>query len=297
MGEPQQKRRQRVAQDGGVQAERQRGRVLVLAPQVFERGAQPGELRRVGTQQRRQVVAVEAGGLHGRARQEARLHGQHRSAVLARPREAVDLPRADPQQVPGRGLVLGEVDHVPDRALGEQHHDMEVDAVHALQRRVGVPGAAGAHRADLHADTADAQLDREGERSDPVAALDGSVCHVRLVPPRSRAVLPVGVPLSPQAGTRRPSVEKVRLLVLKTSDQLLRSYRGLLEDEHADSGQLRMDRTRPACRRHRPSSGGGRRPAGRQRPSRHRDEPGAGRLHDLSEGDAARPRRPRMGRP
>jgi hypothetical protein len=65
---------------------------------------------------------------------------------------------------------------------------MEVDAVDAVQGRVGVPGAVGAHRADLHAYAADTQIDREGKRSDHVAVtadvLDGSVRHVLLVPPQ-----------------------------------------------------------------------------------------------------------------
>ncbi|GHH95097.1 hypothetical protein GCM10017779_55540 [Streptomyces capillispiralis] len=58
---------------------------------------------------------------------------------------------------------------MPDRSGVEQHHDVEVDAVHPVRRRVGAPGAVGAHRGDLHADTENAPVDREGEGSDPVA--------------------------------------------------------------------------------------------------------------------------------
>ncbi|GHH28778.1 hypothetical protein Srubr_40240 [Streptomyces rubradiris] len=49
---------------------------------------------------------------------------------------------------------------------------MEVDAVDAVQGGLGVPGAAGPHGADLHADAADGQLGREGEGSDSVATSD-----------------------------------------------------------------------------------------------------------------------------
>ena len=49
--------------------------------------------------------------------------------------------------------------------------------------------------------------------------------------------------------------------------------------------------------RHRPGAGDGRRAEGRQRPPRHRDEPGARGLPALPEGDAARPGRPALARP
>jgi hypothetical protein len=61
--------------------------------------------------------------------------------------------------------------------------------VDAVQRRVRLPGALGTHGADLHADSAHTQLDREGERSDAVnraftvSALDGYARHVLLAPP------------------------------------------------------------------------------------------------------------------
>jgi hypothetical protein len=168
--EAQQERRQLMAQHRRVQAERERG-VLVLAAQLRKGGVQRGEPLLVRPQQRRQVVAVQAGRLDGGAREEAGLHGQDGSAVLALLREAVDLARADPEHVSGPGLVLGEIDHVADGTGGEEHHDVEVDAVDAVQRRVRVPGASRAHRADLHAHTADAQVDREGERSDSVRVL------------------------------------------------------------------------------------------------------------------------------
>ncbi|GHA27504.1 hypothetical protein GCM10010345_35300 [Streptomyces canarius] len=38
----------------------------------------------------------------------------------------------------------------------------------AVQGGVDVPAVVGAHRADLHADAADGQVGREGERSDHV---------------------------------------------------------------------------------------------------------------------------------
>ncbi|GAA4815316.1 hypothetical protein GCM10023220_54220 [Streptomyces ziwulingensis] len=115
-----------------------------------------------------------------------------------------------------------------DRAAGEEHDDVEVDAVHAVQGGLGVPDAAGAHGADLHADAEDAQIDREGEGSDPaaigtaatgiaavatgaaavtlVAVLVVFVRHVLLVPSASRARHPRCVSVSPQADTPRPSL-------------------------------------------------------------------------------------------
>ncbi|GAA0703971.1 hypothetical protein GCM10009536_41810 [Streptomyces thermocarboxydus] len=189
MGEAQQERGQRVPQHGRVEAQRQGVGVLVLAAQLVGGGAERGELGRAGAHQRGPVVAVEAGGLDGGAGQEAGLHGEDGSAVLGVAGEAVDLPRADPQHVARRGLVLGEVDHVPERSAVEQHHDVEVDAVHPVQGRVGAPGAVGAHGGDLHADPADAPLDREGKGSDlavapvrrpgtAVTPLGESACHV-----------------------------------------------------------------------------------------------------------------------
>ncbi|BCM70770.1 hypothetical protein EASAB2608_06104 [Streptomyces sp. EAS-AB2608] len=64
---------------------------------------------------------------------------------------------------------------------------MEVDAVDAVQGGVGVPGAIGAHRADLHADATDGQVGREGEGSDPVTlSLVSYGSHVLFVPSLSR---------------------------------------------------------------------------------------------------------------
>lgn len=180
-----------------MQAQGERARVLVLASQLVQGRLETGALRLVGVEQGRQVVAVEAGRLHGGARQETGLHGQDGAAVLARAGETVHLAGADPEDVADCRLVLGEVDHVVYGALAEEHHHVEVDAVHAAQRGVGgVPGAVGTHRADLHTDTAHAQLDRERERSDAVSApvtacgLDGCVRHVLLVPPLSRRPCP-----------------------------------------------------------------------------------------------------------
>ncbi len=48
---------------------------------------------------------------------------------------------------------------------------------------------------------------------------------------------------------------------------------------------------------HRPRPGDGRRAEGRQRPPRHRDEPGPGGVPAVPEGDAARPGRPALARP
>ncbi|GHD38001.1 hypothetical protein GCM10010317_004480 [Streptomyces mirabilis] len=86
-----------------------------------------------------------------------------------------------------------------DRALVKEHHDVEVDAVHAFQRGVHVPDAPGPHRADLHTDAGQAQIDREGEGPDPVpgpafapcTALGGSVCHVPLASTRSSTPCPI----------------------------------------------------------------------------------------------------------
>ena len=169
MGEPQQERGQRVPQHGRVQTQRRGLGVLVLAAQLLGGCAERGEPGRARTHQRRQVVAVEAGGLDGRAGQETGLHGEDGAAVLDVAGEAVDLSRADPQHVARRGLALGEVDHVPERSAVEQHHEVEVEAVHPVQGRVGVPGAVGAHGGDLHADPVDAPFDREGEGSDSAA--------------------------------------------------------------------------------------------------------------------------------
>ncbi|GHB37185.1 hypothetical protein GCM10010306_033710 [Streptomyces umbrinus] len=97
---------------------------------------------------------------------------------------------------------------MPDRALPEEHDHVEVDAVDALDRLVRVPGPAGLHRADLHADSADAQVDGKGKGPDPVAALTvtaiaatastitaattlgASVRHVPLASARSRSRCP-----------------------------------------------------------------------------------------------------------
>lgn len=67
-----------------------------------------------------------------------------------------------------------------------------------------------------------------------------------LIPPPSWVVLFVmslsrrlgpalAVPLSPKADTGAPSPAKVILLGLNASEQQTGSYRGLLEDEHADT--------------------------------------------------------------
>ena len=58
-----------------------------------------------------------------------------------------------------------------------------------------------------------------------------------------------------------------------------------------------MDRPRPTCGRHRPGPGDGRRAEGRQRPPRHRHEPGARDLPAVATVPAPRPQRPRLGRP
>ncbi|GGQ88820.1 hypothetical protein GCM10010267_59630 [Streptomyces griseorubens] len=90
---------------------------------------------------------------------------------------------------------------MPERSAVEQHHEVEVEAVHPVQGRVGVPGAVGAHGGDLHADPADAPFDREGEGSDSAAVaparrpgaaitpLGESACHVSHV-----RHMPVGHP-------------------------------------------------------------------------------------------------------
>ena len=59
----------------------------------------------------------------------------------------------------------------------------------------------------------------------------------------------------------------------------------------------RLDRARPEGGGHRPGAGHGRRPEGRQRPPRHRHEPGAGGVPAVPEGDAAQPGRPALARP
>ena len=58
-----------------------------------------------------------------------------------------------------------------------------------------------------------------------------------------------------------------------------------------------LDRTRPQGRGHGPGAGHGRRPEGRQRPPRHRHEPGAGGVPAVPEGDAPQPGRPALARP
>ncbi|GGV82181.1 hypothetical protein GCM10010294_56800 [Streptomyces griseoloalbus] len=94
---------------------------------------------------------------------------------------------------------------MPDRSAVEQHHDVEVDAVHPVQRRVGAPGAVGAHRGDLHADTEDTPVDREGEGSDPVTVVAAaaspsarrvSSCHVSHVRHPSAAHTSIVRPVS-----------------------------------------------------------------------------------------------------
>ena len=69
-----------------------------------------------------------------------------------------------------------------------------------------------------------------------------------------------------------------------------------LETERPLVSSARMDRPGPARGRHRPGAGHGRGAEGRQRPPRHRDEPGARGVPALPAGDAARPRRSRLGR-
>ena len=64
----------------------------------------------------------------------------------------------------------------------------------------------------------------------------------------------------------------------------------------SDAPDPRLDRARRQGRGHRPGARHGRRAEGRQRPPRHRDEPGAGGVPALPEGDAARPRRPALAR-
>ena len=56
-----------------------------------------------------------------------------------------------------------------------------------------------------------------------------------------------------------------------------------------------VDRSGPQGGRHRTRAGDGRRAEGRQRPPGHGDEPGAGGVPPVPEGDAARPGRPRTG--
>jgi hypothetical protein len=117
------------------------------------------------------------------AGQEAGPHGQDGSAVLAARGEAVDLSRADRQQAAGACLVPDEVDHVAYGAAVEPHHEVEVDAVHAVERLVGVPPVA-ARRSDLYAHAPDAPVGSEGEGSDPAPAATprAFVRHAVLVP-------------------------------------------------------------------------------------------------------------------
>ena len=58
-----------------------------------------------------------------------------------------------------------------------------------------------------------------------------------------------------------------------------------------------LERARRQGRGHRPGARHGRRAEGRQRPPRHRDEPGAGGVPAVPEGDAAQPRRPALAGP
>ena len=73
--------------------------------------------------------------------------------------------------------------------------------------------------------------------------------------------------------------------------------------DHVTDTQTSMRRRSPrvgptstARRRHRPHAGRRRRPEGRQRPPRHGDEPGAGGLPAVPEGDAPQPRRAALAR-
>ena len=59
----------------------------------------------------------------------------------------------------------------------------------------------------------------------------------------------------------------------------------------------RLDRRRFAGRRHRPGAGGRRRAEGRQRPPRHRDEPGAAGVHAVPAPDAPRSERRALAGP
>ena len=61
--------------------------------------------------------------------------------------------------------------------------------------------------------------------------------------------------------------------------------------------RARLDRPRRQGGGHRAGAGDGRRAEGRQRPPRHRDEPGAGGVPAVPEGDAARPAPTRAGSP
>ena len=62
-------------------------------------------------------------------------------------------------------------------------------------------------------------------------------------------------------------------------------------------GQAALERDRRPGRRHRPGVGHGLGAEGRQRPPRHGDEPGAGGVPAVPEGDAARPLRPALAGP
>ncbi len=76
-------------------------------------------------------------------------------------------------------------------------------------------------------------------------------------------------------------------------------WRGALtQGEHeADHHRSRVDRSGQAGRRYGPGPGHGLRAEGRQRPSGHGHEPGAGGVPALPEADAARPVRPGLDRP
>ncbi len=71
---------------------------------------------------------------------------------------------------------------------------------------------------------------------------------------------------------------------------------GKSEGVHTRAPQV-VDRPRHQGGRHRATARRRRRPEGRQRPSRHGDEPGAAGLPALPAGDAPRPDRPAVGRP
>ncbi len=72
-----------------------------------------------------------------------------------------------------------------------------------------------------------------------------------------------------------------------------RRHRQPDQDQHPG----RLDRSGHDGRRHRPRARRGRGAEGRQRPPRHRDEPGPAGLHAVPAGDAARPDRRRLDRP
>ena len=68
------------------------------------------------------------------------------------------------------------------------------------------------------------------------------------------------------------------------------------ETREPDTRQAGLERARRQGRGHRAGARDGRRAEGRQRPPRHGDEPGAGGVPALPEGDAAQPRRPALDR-